>query len=39
MNVNMCVDDDQHGQLFHSKHFPKLRYFVHTGYDVEIGKQ
>mmetsp|Transcript_3954 Transcript_3954/g.5482 ORF Transcript_3954/g.5482 Transcript_3954/m.5482 type:complete len:252 (+) Transcript_3954:2-757(+) len=29
--------DDTHGQLFHSKYFPTLRYFIHTGFDVEMG--
>eukprot|EP00128_Syssomonas_multiformis_P003519 Colp12_sorted_trinity150504_noHs@34862 len=29
--------DDDFGQLFHSKHFRKLRYFIHTGFDLENG--
>lgn len=29
--------DDTHGQAFHSKHFPHLQYFVHTGFDLEMG--
>lgn len=29
--------DDQHGQLFHSKYFPSLRFFVQSGFDVQIG--
>lgn len=29
--------DDTYGQMFHSKHFPHLKYFVHTGFDVEMG--
>jgi len=29
--------DDSHGQLFHSKHFPALKYFIHTGFDIENG--
>jgi len=29
--------DDEHGQSFHSKHWPKLQYFIHTGFDVEMG--
>eukprot|EP01039_Chlorochromonas_danica_P011252 gene11255-12551_t len=29
--------DDSGGQLFHSKYFPNLRYFVHTEMDNEIG--
>ena len=32
-----CLDDDTHGQIFHSKYFPTLRYFIHTGFDIEIG--
>jgi len=31
------IDDDTCGQLFHSKYFPALRYFIHTGFDVEMG--
>lgn len=31
------VDDDTHGQLFHSKYFPTLRYFIQTGFDQECG--
>ena len=30
-------DDDKYGQEFHSKHFPALKYFVHTGFDIETG--
>lgn len=29
--------DDQYGQLFHSKYWPSLRFFIHTGYDLECG--
>jgi len=29
--------DDTYGQLFHSKHFPSLKYFIHTGFDIEMG--
>lgn len=29
--------DDTAGQLFHSKYFPKLTYFIHTGFDIEWG--
>ena len=29
--------DDEHGQSFHSKHWPALQYFIHTGFDVEMG--
>lgn len=31
------VDDDSAGQFFHSKHFPTLKYFIHTGFDIEMG--
>lgn len=36
--LHYCLDDDSHGQMFHSKYFPTLRYFIHTGFDVENGK-
>ncbi len=29
--------DDTMGQEFHSKHFKKLKHFIHTGFDVEMG--
>jgi len=29
--------DDSKGQFFHSKHFKKLKFFVHTGFDIEMG--
>ena len=29
--------DDSHGQMFHSKYYPNLMYFVHTGFDIEMG--
>jgi hypothetical protein len=29
--------DDTHGQPFHSKYYPSLSYFVHTGFDIEMG--
>mmetsp|Transcript_6626 Transcript_6626/g.6933 ORF Transcript_6626/g.6933 Transcript_6626/m.6933 type:complete len:249 (-) Transcript_6626:100-846(-) len=29
--------DDEDGHEFHSKYFPKLKYFLHTGYDLEVG--
>lgn len=29
--------DDAHGQAFHSKHFPNLKQFIHTGFQTEIG--
>ena len=31
------ADDDKNGQDIHSKHFPSLKYFVHTGFDIEMG--
>jgi len=31
------TDDDKYGQDFHSKHFPALKYFIHTGFDIETG--
>ena len=31
------VDDDSHGQFFHSKYYPTLKYFVQTGFDNELG--
>lgn len=34
----LFADDDSKGQHFHSKHFPSLKLFVHTGFDVEMGK-
>jgi hypothetical protein len=29
--------DDSQGQSFHSKHWPSLEYFIHTGFDIEMG--
>ena len=29
--------DDTYGQPFHSKYFPHLKYFIQTGFDIEIG--
>lgn len=29
--------DDSHGQFFHSKFFPSLKFFIHTGFDNELG--
>eukprot|EP00605_Chrysophyceae_sp_TOSAG23-4_P002549 GSChrysophyteH1.ASY1.ANO1.2814.1 assembled CDS len=29
--------DDKYGQEFHSKYFPSLKWFVHTGFDLELG--
>lgn len=29
--------DDEHGQSFHSKHWPSIQYFIHTGFDIEMG--
>lgn len=28
---------DEYGQEFHSKHFPSLQLFIHTGFDIENG--
>ena len=36
-NILFVIDDDSHGQMFHSKYFRKLRYFVQTGPDIENG--
>ena len=33
----LSVDDDTKGQYFHSKYFPELKYFIQTGFDIEIG--
>lgn len=33
----MYTDDDTYGQHFHSKFFPELQYFVHSGFDGEQG--
>lgn len=33
----MLSDDDEEGQLFHSKHFPTIKSFFHTGFDLERG--
>ena len=32
-----CADDDSFGQHFHSKYFPSLKFFVHTGPQKELG--
>lgn len=29
--------DDSSGKIFHSKYYPNLKYFIHTGFDIEIG--
>ena len=29
--------NDDFGQYFHSKHFPELKYFIQTGFDIQIG--
>jgi len=29
--------DDSRGQHFHSKYFPTIKYFIHTGFDIENG--
>jgi hypothetical protein len=34
----LCIaDDDTYGQFFHSKHYPNLKFFIHTGFDIEMG--
>ncbi len=30
-------DDDSQGQWFHSKYYPSLKYFLHTGFDIQLG--
>jgi hypothetical protein len=37
--LSFYSDDDTYGQYFHSKHFPKLTYFIHLGGNSEIGKR
>lgn len=32
-----CTDDDSRGQFFHSKYFPSLKFFIHLGFDNEVG--
>mmetsp|Transcript_22318 Transcript_22318/g.32499 ORF Transcript_22318/g.32499 Transcript_22318/m.32499 type:complete len:250 (+) Transcript_22318:89-838(+) len=29
--------DDEMGQWFHSKHYPNLKFFLHSGFDIEVG--
>ena len=29
--------NDDFGQYFHSKHFPELKYFIQTGFDIQVG--
>jgi len=29
--------NDTHGQWFHSKYYPNLKFFLHTGFDIEMG--
>lgn len=29
--------DDEDGHEFHSKYLPNLKYFLHTGFDLEVG--
>jgi len=29
--------DDTYGQMFHSKYFPTMKYFFHTGFEQELG--
>lgn len=31
------ADDDEFGQFFHSKFWPKLKFFVHDGPKNEMG--
>jgi hypothetical protein len=35
--LTLIADDDEDGHAFHSKYFPKLQYFLHTGFDLEVG--
>lgn len=35
--LSFFIDDDSCGQVFHSKYFPTLKYFVHLGFDNEVG--
>ena len=37
LHLNRTIDDDTYGQTFHSKHYPDLQYFVHSGFDGERG--
>ncbi len=37
MTLN-CADDDSYGQFFHSKHFPALKFFIQSGFEVELGQ-
>ena len=30
-------DNDSNGQWFHSKYYPNLKFFLHTGFDIEMG--
>ena len=32
------LDDDEHGQYFHSKYYPNLKFFVHTSSENHMGK-
>ena len=36
-SLTLYVDCDEHGQRFHSKHFPFLKYFITTGVDAHMG--
>lgn len=29
--------NDSNGQWFHSKYYPNLKFFLHTGFDIEMG--
>jgi hypothetical protein len=31
--------DDTQGQWFHSKYYPNLKFFLHSGFDIELGCQ
>jgi hypothetical protein len=31
------IDNDSNGQWFHSKYYPNLKFFLHTGFDIEMG--
>lgn len=35
--TSLFVDDDTQGQWFHSKYYPNLKFFLHSGFDIELG--
>ena len=37
--VVLATDDDTMGQEFHSKYYPSLKHFIHTGFDLEFGEK